>query len=100
MYAAGVELIPTSMSDRQGDIFAAIGVAAVIDREAGQPLATPALTAFIEESAASINADGPADYVFALHALWLHFESRWQNGKALLKTAERLLTASCVSQLH
>jgi len=75
-------------------------VAAVIDREAGQPLATPALTAFIEESAASSNADGPADYVFALHALWLHFESRWQNGKALLKTAERLLTASCVSQLH
>ena len=53
-------------------------------------MATPALEQLAAQQSALHAAEGPGDYVFALHALWEHFGPLWQDGKALIKTVEAI----------
>lgn len=76
--------------DRLRDIFAPLyAVAAIVDEEAGEPVATPDLYKFLKLQAGARDSEGAGDYVLAAHALYRWAESRWdRDGKVVIKTAE------------
>jgi len=100
MYAGRSRLVPGSdafakspISDRLRDILAPLyAIAAVIDHEAGELVATPGLDDFTNAQAGSRNSNlGFEDYVIALHALFDWAAPQWRNGKVLIKTPEATL---------
>jgi hypothetical protein len=66
-------------------------IAAIIDDEAGDLVATPGLDAFATLQAGSRNSDaGSEDYAIALHVVSDWAAPRWRNGKVLIKTQEAI----------
>jgi len=75
--------------DRLRDIFAPLYVmAAIVDEEAGEPVAIPQLYRFLKLQAGARDSEGAGDYVLAAHALYRWAEKRWDGGKVLVKTGE------------
>jgi hypothetical protein len=100
MYAGRSKLVACSdastkspIPDRLRDILAPLyAIAAVIDLEAGELVATPGLDGFAAIQAGSRNSDPVfEDYAIALHALFAWATPQWRNGKVLIKTREAML---------
>jgi hypothetical protein len=96
MYEARDELVPTSghegktiFDDRLRDILAPIyALAAVVDHQAGDLIATLEVNRFAELQAGARNSDSAGDYALAVHAVFEWAETRWQDGEVLIRTDE------------
>ena len=97
LYARRDDLVPqrskdgnTVFEDRLRDIFAPLYVmAAIVDGQAGEPVATPQLYKFLKLQAGARDSEGVGDYVLAAHVVWKWADERWNSdGKVLLKTAD------------
>jgi hypothetical protein len=92
VYAARSELIPTGLGadDRLRDILAPLyALAAIIDREAGELVATPGLDQFAAWQAHLRGSDTSADgNAVAAHALFDWWERRGSSGSVVIRTEE------------
>lgn len=100
MYERRSKLFPRSdkedgrpvTDDRLRDILAPLyAIAAVIDREAGCPVATPGLDQFAEVQAGLRHSDDTEDDIaMAVHALFEWAIPRWEHGKVLMQVPEAI----------